>query len=173
MFWRLQETVPERVPFPRLVEEVERRARQQLGFIPKPDQDVPADIAEFILSTYGAGLLDLHLSLAPFVLQVGDKPLASSLARWQARRSDVVATLHHRTLKLSNAIHRGLLALCDGTRDRAALRADLVQVFESGALDWIDGDGKPIRDMSVVGEVIDEELENFLTKAARSAVFMG
>jgi methyltransferase-like protein len=173
MFWRLQETVPERVPFPRLVEEVERRARQQLGFIPKPDQDVPADIAEFILSTYGAGLLDLHLSLAPFVLQVGDKPLASSLARWQARRSDVVATLHHRTLKLSNAIHRGLLALCDGTRDRAALRADLVQVFESGALDWIDGDGKPIRDMSVVGKVIDEELENFLTKAARSAVFMG
>jgi hypothetical protein len=173
MFWRLQETVPERMPFPRLVEEVERRARQQLGFIPKPDQDVPADIAEFILSTYGAGLLDLHLSLAPFVLQAGHRPLASPLARWQARRSDVVATLHHRTLKLSNAIHRGLLALCDGTRDRAALRADLVQVFESGVLDWIDGDGKPIRDMSVVGKAIDEELENFLTKGARSAVFKG
>jgi hypothetical protein len=49
----------------------------------------------------------------------------------------------------------------------------LVQVFESGALDWLDGDGKPIRDMTVVGKAIDEELEDFLQKAVRSAVFMG
>jgi SAM-dependent methyltransferase len=173
MFWRLQEMAPERLPFPRLVEEVETRARQQFGFVPAPDQDVPADIAEFICSTYGAGLLDLHLTLPPFVVQVSDKPLASPLARWQARRSDVVATLHHRTLKLGNAIHRGLLALCDGSRNRAALRADLLQVFESGTLDWLDGDGKPVADMSIVGKAIDEELEDFLQKAARSAVFMG
>ena len=173
MFWRLQEASPERLSFSRLVEEVETRARQQFGFIPKPDHDVPSHIADFIWSTYGAGLVDLHLTLPPFVVQVSEKPLASPLARWQARRSDVVATLHHRTLKLGNAIHRGLLALCDGSRDRAALRADLVQVFESGALDWLDGDGKPIRDMRVVGRAIDEELEDFLQKAARSAVFMG
>jgi SAM-dependent methyltransferase len=173
MFWRLQETAPERLSFSRLAEEVEARARQQFGFSPKPAQDVPADIADFIWSTYGAGLVDLHLTLPPFVVHVSDKPLASPLARWQARRSDVVATLHHRTLKLGNAIHRGLLALCDGSRDLATLRADLVQVFESGALDWLDGDGKPIRDMTVVGKAIDEELEDFLQKAARSAVFMG
>jgi hypothetical protein len=117
--------------------------------------------------------VDLHLTLPPFVVQVSEKPLASPLARWQARRSDVVATLHHRTLKLGNAIHRGLLALCDGSRDRDALRADLVQVFESGTLDWLDGGGKPLRDMTVVGKAIDVELQDFLQKAARSAVFMG
>ena len=84
----------------------------------------------------------------------------------------MVATLDHRTLKLGNAIHRGILALCDGSRDRATLRADLLQVFESGALDWVDGDGKPIRDVTIVGKAIDEELESFLQKAAQSAVFM-
>jgi hypothetical protein len=172
MFWRLGATGPERFPFARLVEEVELHARQQFWFIPKPDQHVPADMAEFIWSTYGAGLLDLHLTPAPFVVKVSDKPLASPLARWQARRSDVVATLDHRTLKLGNAIHRGILALCDGSRDRATLRADLLQVFESGALDWVDGDGKPIRDVTIVGKAIDEELESFLQKAAQSAVFM-
>jgi methyltransferase-like protein/2-polyprenyl-3-methyl-5-hydroxy-6-metoxy-1,4-benzoquinol methylase len=173
MFWRLQESAPERFAFARLVEEVESCARQRFGFIPQADQDVSSDLAEFVWSTYGAGLLDLHRTLPPFVVRVTDKPMASPLARWQARRTDVVATLHHQTLKLGNAIHRGLLALCDGSRDRASLRADLVQVFDSGALDWLDGDGKPIRDMTVVGKAIDEELEEFLQKAARSAVFMG
>ena len=173
LFWYLEETVPERTLFPQLVEAVEARARQQLGFAPKPDQDVAADIAGFIWSTYGAGLVDLFQTHQAFVSRVSAKPLASPLARWQARRGDVVATLHHRTLKLGNAIHRGILALCDGSRERATLRADLLQVFESGVLDWVDGDGKPIRDMAVVGKAIDEGLESFLQKAARSAVLMG
>jgi 2-polyprenyl-3-methyl-5-hydroxy-6-metoxy-1,4-benzoquinol methylase len=172
LFWYLEEMTPERIPFPRLVEAVEARARQELGFIPQADQDVAADIAGFIWSTYGAGVVDLHLTLPPFVSRVTERPLASPLARWQARRGDLVATLHHRTLKLANAIHRGLLALCDGTRDHATLRTDLLQVFASGTLDWVDGDGKPIRDMTIVGAAIDEELERFLQKAARSAVLM-
>ena len=100
---------------------------------------------------------------------VSDKPMASPLARWQARRSDIVSTLHHRTLKLQNAIQRGLLALLDGTRDRTALRADLLQVFASGALDWLDEDGKPISDMSVVGKAIDDELEGFLQKCSTNS----
>ncbi len=173
MFWHLRDAAPERFSFPRLVEAVEARARQQYGFAPAPGQDVAADIAEFVLSTYSAGLLDLHLSLPPFVARVSEKPLASPLARWQARRGEVVATLHHRTLKLSSSIHRGIIALCDGSRDRAALRADLLQVFETGALDWLDDDGKPIRDMAIVGKAVDEELETVLQKAAQSAVFMG
>jgi hypothetical protein len=156
-----------------LVEAVEARAREQYGFVPAPDQDVSADIAEFVLSTYSAGLLDLHLSLPPFVLRLSEKPLASPLARWQARRGEVVTTLHHRTLKLGNAIQRGIIALCDGSRGRAALRADLVQVFESGVLDWLDGDGKPIRDMAIVGQAVDQELDALLQIAAQSAVFMG
>lgn len=172
MFWRLQEVEPERLAFPRLVEEVETRAREKYGFTPKPDQSVPADIAEFVWSTYGAGLVDLHLTVPPFVVKVSERPLASPLARWQARRADVVATLHHRTLKLGNAIQRGLLALCDGTRDRAKLRADLLQVFESGTLDWLDDEGKPIRDMIIVGRAIDDEMENILQNAAKSAVLM-
>jgi SAM-dependent methyltransferase len=172
MFWWLQEIGPERVPFARLVQEVEARARQTLGFVPKPDQDVAADMADFIWPTYGAALLDLHSMPSPFVTAVSERPLASPLSRCQARRADIVATLHHRTLKLGSSIHRGILALCDGTRDRAKLRADLLEVFESGVLDWLDDDGKPIRDMNIVGCAIDDDLETFLEKAAKSAVFL-
>lgn len=173
MFWHLAEKDPERIPFAQLVAEVELRARQQFGFIPAPDQDAPADMAELIWATYGAGLLDLHLHVPPFVVQVSDKPLASPLARWQARRSEIVPTLHHRTLKLGGSIDRGILALLDGSRDRAALRADVLQVFASGTLDLLDGDGKVISDMSIVSKAIDAELEGFLHKAASTAVLMG
>jgi hypothetical protein len=117
--------------------------------------------------------MELHVHVPPYVVHVSDKPIASPLARWQARRSDVVPTLHHRSLKLSSVIHRALLALLDGSRDRAALRADVLQVFASGTLDLLDEDGKPISDMSVVGKAIDDELEEFLQKAARTAMFMG
>jgi methyltransferase-like protein len=173
LFWFLVEKAPERIPFPRLATEVESRARQQYGFVPKPDQDVPADIAEFIWATYRAGALDLHLHVPPFVVHASDKPLASPMARWQARRSEVVSTLHHRSLKLSGPIQRGILALLDGARDRSALRADLLEVFASGTLDLLDGDGKVISDMSVVSRAIDGELEDFLQKASRTAVLMG
>ncbi len=173
LFWYLVEKDPERIPFQQLTAEVESRARQQFGFVPKPDHDAHAEIAELIWVAYRVGLLDLYCHVPPFVVQVSDKPLASPLARWQARRSDVVATLHHRTLKLRDSIHRGILALLDGSRDHTTLRADVLQVFESGKLDLLDGDGKPINDMSIVSKTIDDELETFLQRAARTAVLMG
>jgi methyltransferase-like protein/2-polyprenyl-3-methyl-5-hydroxy-6-metoxy-1,4-benzoquinol methylase len=172
LLWHLIQKAPERIPFPQLVIDAEARARQQFGFTPSPNQDVPADLAELIWTTYRVGVMDLHLHVPPFVVQASDKPLVSPLARWQARRSEVVSTLHHRSLKLSGPIQRGILALLDGTRDRATLRADLLQVFASGTLDLLDADGKVISDMSIVGNAIDAECEDFIRKASRMAVFM-
>ena len=173
MLWYLVEREPERIPFARLVTEAESRARQQFGFVPAPDQDVVADIAEFIWETYRAGMLDLHLHVPPFVVHVSDKPLASPLARWQARRSDSVSTLHHMTLKLKGTIQRGILALLDGSRDRTALRTDLLQVFASGKLDLLNEEGKVVSDMSIVSKAIDDELEDFLQNVWRAAILMG
>jgi hypothetical protein len=76
-------------------------------------------------------------------------------------------------LKLSGPIQRGILALLDGTRDRATVRADLLQVFASGKLDLLDADGKVTSDMSIVGKAIDAECEQFIQKTSRMAVFMG
>jgi hypothetical protein len=118
-------------------------------------------------------LVDLHLYVPPFVVHLSERPVASPLARWQARMGDIVSTLHHRSLKLGSTIHRGLLALLDGSRDRAALCADVLEVFASGALDLLDEDGKPVRDMNIVAKAIDDQLKEFLQKASRTAVLMG
>jgi methyltransferase-like protein len=173
LLWHVVDKNPERILFSRLAAEVEARARQQYGFAPQPDQDIAADISEFVWSMYCAGLLDLHVHVPPYVTGVTDKPLASPLARWQARRTNVIATLHHRTLQLGISVHQGILALLDGTRNRADLQRDVPQLFESGVLDIHDADGKPIKDMNVVRKAVDEELEGFLQTAARTAVLMG
>lgn len=172
LFWYLVDKAPERIPFTQLAGEVEERARQQFGFVPTPGQDLTMDIAGSIWATYCAGLLELHLFVPPFVVEVSDHPIASPLARWQARQGDLVSTLHHKTLKLGNPVHRGVLALLDGSRDHAALRADVMQVFASGMLALLNEDGKPVTDMSVVSKTIESELETFLLKAARTAVLM-
>jgi methyltransferase-like protein/SAM-dependent methyltransferase len=172
LFWYLLDNVPERIPFTRLATEVEARARQQFGFVPTPDQDIASDLAGSIWATYCAGLVELHLIAPPYVAQVSDKPLASPLARWQARQGDLVSTLHHKSLKLGSPVHRGMLALLDGSRDRSALRHDVLQVFESGRLALLNDEGNPITDMSTVSKTIDAEFEAFLLKAAKTAVLM-
>lgn len=173
LLWHLAEQSPQRIHFPQLAAQVESHARQRLGYVPRSDADVAAEIAGFVWLGYGAGLLDLHVDASHYVTHVSEKPVASPLARWQARRSEYVATLSHKTLKLQGPIQRGVLALLDGTRDRPTLQRDVLQVFASGALDLLNENGEPIREMDVVARAIDGELEDFLNKAALAAVLMG
>jgi cyclopropane fatty-acyl-phospholipid synthase-like methyltransferase len=171
LFWYLIESQPQRIPFEKLVSEVERRARQGLGFVPKPDQDLVSDLVDFVWQTYSAGLLELHVYVPPFATKVSERPVASPLARLEARDGDVVSTLHHRSLRLGDALQRGLVMLMDGTRDHDALRKDLLQLFESGALTLLDGD-KPVTDMQMVEKRIAAETEDVLAGLARMAVLM-
>jgi methyltransferase-like protein/2-polyprenyl-3-methyl-5-hydroxy-6-metoxy-1,4-benzoquinol methylase len=171
LLWYLIESQPQRIACEKLLTEVESRARQRLGFVPKPDQDFASDLLDFVWQTYSAGLLDLHVYVPPFATKVSERPVASPLARLEARDSDVITTLHHRSLRLGDALQRGLVMLMDGTRDHDALRKDLLQLFESGALTLLDGD-KPVSDMQTVEKRIAAETEDVLGSLARLAVLM-
>jgi methyltransferase-like protein len=171
LFWYLIESQPQRVPFEKLVSEVECRARQELGFVPKPDQDPASELADFVWLTYSAGLLDLHVHVPPFTTQVSERPVASPLARLEARDGEVITTLHHRSLRLGDSLQRGLVMLLDGTRDHDALRKELLKLFQSGALTLVEGD-KPVSDMQIVEKRIAAETEDVLRGLARTAVLM-
>jgi methyltransferase-like protein/2-polyprenyl-3-methyl-5-hydroxy-6-metoxy-1,4-benzoquinol methylase len=171
LFWYLIDLYPQRIPFQTLVSEVEFKARQGLGLAPQPGQDFASDLADFVWKMYSAGLLDLHVYVPPFVTKVSERPVASPLARLEARDGDVITTLHHRSLRLGDSVQRGLVMLLDGSRDQDALRKDLLQLFESGVLTLVDDD-KPVRDMQTVERRIAEETENVLGGLARAAVLM-
>ena len=82
-------------------------------------------IATMLADAYVADEILLHVRPPPIAAIAGERPLASPVARWQARRGPSVTNLQHETLQLPDQAARALLALLDGRRDRQALAADM------------------------------------------------
>jgi len=79
-------------------------------------------VCEALLRCYAANLVQLHVHPPKLATVVSGRPLASPLARVQARDQMSVANLRHATVPVEDDLRRLLVAL-DGTRDRAALLA--------------------------------------------------
>lgn len=86
--------------------------------------DDPA-VAEMLRRAYAANLVRLHVWAPPLVTTVPERPLASALARLQAAEGTRVTTLLHASVEVGDELGRRLIGLLDGTRDRAALLAEL------------------------------------------------
>ncbi len=74
-------------------------------------------LASHLLHCYAAGIVELHMDGAPFVLVPGSRPQASALAILQARRGTAVTNLRHESVTISEDARR-LLPLLDGARTR-------------------------------------------------------
>jgi len=74
---------------------------------------------------YAAGLLELYTHPPKLKRTVSQRPVASSLARAQARQGHSVTNLRHGNIDLEDEKTRRLLMLLDGTRDRNQLLKEL------------------------------------------------
>jgi SAM-dependent methyltransferase len=93
-----------------------------------------AALCDALLRAYAANLVQLHVRPPALTVEPGPRPEASPLARLQAREGPVVTNLRHASVRIEDALGRRLVVLLDGTRDRAALAADLrAFLAESGA----------------------------------------
>jgi methyltransferase-like protein len=127
------------------------RVRARLGRT--EDQDARA-VGEILLRTCQVGLVELNLHPARFALLPGESPRSSPLVRLQLETSDTVATLRHTCVRAEGALERQLLLLADGTRNRAALLAEL-------------------NAFAAPREISSQELEEALTKVARLGLLAG
>jgi methyltransferase-like protein/cyclopropane fatty-acyl-phospholipid synthase-like methyltransferase len=112
-------------------EELTRRACELAGKSEPNNGDDAQTLAEVILRSFSAGVVELHLHEPTFSVEAGTFPLASPLARWQARRGDVVTTLLHESLRIADNLALQLIQLLDGTRDRGALSRELSSLMEA------------------------------------------
>lgn len=71
------------------------------------------------------GIVWPHAHPPALSVHAGERPHASALARLQVRDGEPVATLRHNSIRVADELDRRVLALLDGTRDRAALHAHL------------------------------------------------
>jgi hypothetical protein len=88
-------------------------------------------LCDVLLRLYGADFIDLHLYPPRFVTTVSEKPVASPVARLQARRGRLVCNLCQRPLSIDGELARTLLVNLDGHHDRHAL-IDLLQPLRPG-----------------------------------------
>ena len=93
-----------------------------------PEEASSADrvaVCDALLRCYAGNLVQLHVKPPPLTTSISERPEASPLARHQARSGQLVTNLRHTTVRLEDDLGRRLVALLDGTRDRAQLVDEL------------------------------------------------
>jgi SAM-dependent methyltransferase len=92
-------------------------------------------LAESLVHGFDAGAVAFHVVPSPAAAVAGPHPRASGLARSQARPGAVVTTLRNQVVRITDEPTGALLALLDGTRDRAAILEAFPGPLSAEALD--------------------------------------
>jgi methyltransferase-like protein/2-polyprenyl-3-methyl-5-hydroxy-6-metoxy-1,4-benzoquinol methylase len=145
------------------------RSRVLAGHASKDRAEDARGLSEFLLRIYAANLIELHVYLPRIVCKPGERPMASPLARLQLEQGYRVTNLRHDTIDVQDALGETLVKLLDGTRDRAALRAELRRVVESGAVRFNENSAAPPSAEEIQKE-IDSGLEERLEELGRFAL---
>jgi hypothetical protein len=173
----LSEVWPQALPVRSLLEAA-RSHQVPAAFGPdvaSPDRNAP-ELAVDLLRCFRSNLVELHTQMPRFVLGIGERPVASPLARFQAAAGTTVTNLRHEAGQLSE-FGRHVLRHLDGRHDRAALREILVDLVGRGdvvipQLRAGDGGSGP-GDEERVREVLGPMLDDCLTRLARFALLIG
>jgi SAM-dependent methyltransferase len=85
----------------------------------------PGALGEALLDGFRRERLIPHAGPLRAASEVGERPVASRLARWQAAQGPDLTSLAYTTVRMEEPAARLLITLLDGTLDRAAIRAQL------------------------------------------------
>jgi hypothetical protein len=80
------------------------------------------ELAESLVGAFDEGKVSFHAVPSPAARVAGERPVASALARSQARPGAIVTTLENYVVRINDEPTAALLGLLDGTRDRVAIR---------------------------------------------------
>ena len=107
--------------------ELDRRRPQAVGFAELRDAlDADPDaLSEALIEGFRRERLIPHAGPLRAATDPGERPVASPLARWQAAKGADLTSLAYQTVRMEEPAARLLITLLDGTRDRAAIRAEL------------------------------------------------
>ena len=113
-----------------------------------------------MLRAHLAEVVELRTEPPPLCTRPCDRPRVNAFARFQAARGDaVVTTLRHTSLSIVDPLGRRLIALMDGTRDRAALAEAMRAPSE-------DPDWAPPPD-----EELPEAIDDAIDRLAKAGLF--
>jgi hypothetical protein len=171
----LHEIWPLSLPFESLLQAV----RTRMGASPDPQASaITPGIEGFrsgLIRCYNQKRVELNTLAPAFVMTISENPVASPVARMQAQIGHTVTNLRHEAGQL-NDFGREVLSLLDGSHDRAAIVARLIQSVEAGRItlkrnDPDSGPGSP-GGVRPLDEIAQESLDDCLKKLARFALLI-
>jgi methyltransferase-like protein/SAM-dependent methyltransferase len=149
---------PLSVPF----EELHGAARWRLGWTAEHPQEEAVQLAIRLLNCYTSALVELSMSCPAFVVEVGERPIASPYARLRARQGTKVVNMRLESVELGEKSSE-ILRQLDGGHDRAALSA-----IVRGWLKSSDESAEVNREASA-----EEYVERMLKAFAQAALLVG
>jgi methyltransferase-like protein len=119
-----------------------------------------------LLTCYALNLVKLYTHPPHFVLEPGECPQASALARLQTRQGRAVTNLAHEVIVLSDDLSYYLLPYLDGQHGRAALLEVLEDLTTQGVV-VVDSSGGDSR-----REFLGQTLEQCLRQLGQNALLV-
>jgi methyltransferase-like protein/2-polyprenyl-3-methyl-5-hydroxy-6-metoxy-1,4-benzoquinol methylase len=164
---------PQAVPLHALLQGARRQVKEDPAWHGGDDdfeRDAQALLANVLQAySYSARLVELHIRAIDFVLEAGEKPVASQLARLSVRNgAHKVANLRHERVKLDH-LGRLLLPFLDGEHDRSSLLEILVAQAASGQIN-LEQEGRPVVDEADRRAILAQELDLNLRWLGRAAL---
>ncbi len=117
-----------------------------------------ARLAEDLMTLYSRSLIHAAVEPPPFVVEPGQRPATTPLARLQAQQGDCVTTRRHMLIRLQD-LTRKILVHLDAQHDRSAL-SDIVEKSIANGEFQIRLDGHPVTriDRATVECLVEEAL---------------
>jgi hypothetical protein len=182
----LGEVWPQAIAFNSLLSLAQQRLDP--NWIPVQDAERLAhdtySLADMLLQFYSVDMVELHAGKPPFTIQVSDRPVAHPLVRLLGKRGLDITNCRHEVVALREDLSRHLVPLLDGTRDRAALLDELLQLVRDGTLvvnvpaEDEAAAGEPVEarltaDDERTRELLGRGLDRALERMARAALLVG
>ena len=151
---------------------LEELASRACELLEKSDNSDDAQmLAEVLLKSYGAGVVELQMHQPTFSVAAGPFPLASPLARLQAQKGNVVTSLLHGSLRIGDHIALQLLQLLDASRDRETLIREL-SGFVKANMGGPDTDQVSQDEKESLLRALPEELEQKLAELGKLGLLL-
>jgi SAM-dependent methyltransferase len=164
----LRESFPSPTSFSDLLANAMRRAGRSGAAAEAEDRE---GLAKLLVGGYRIGLVDLHVDPPRFARTAGARPRLGALARVQLETGgDFLTSVRPSVVRMDNPISRELLRLLDGTRDRAAILADLADRAADDPRFCAPND--PPRSAAWWKEQLAPQIEAGLAMAAKTALLV-
>jgi len=164
---------PTAVPFGDLAEAAQNRVYGSASRDADSGRRDESTLAATLLSgyCYSRQLVEFHTRAPVFTTTVGERPIASAMARHLASNGyDLVPNLRHERIEL-DAFSRHLLPHLDGHHDRAALAEAVGELAAAGRI-TIEEDGHRVDDPRRARGILEAEVDANLRWLARMALLI-